>query len=126
MIEPIPPARILAHWKKYAGLFGKFPDARQILAQVIAGHLWLWDIPGGAMVGKIRNDSGTRFLRINYVAGKAKLWRDARDILASIEKRARKEGIKEIRFCGRRGFIRLFPDYRVVPMVDGIEYRKAL
>lgn len=133
MLDAIPRERIVHEWGLIALGLRRIKEPAynemELFAEAQSGELIIWRIEGGYLAGKIKREKGTmrRFLRINYVCGTSEdFWKQARSILSEIEDMARRNKLIEIRFEGRKGFSRLFPDYTRTPTPNGVEYRKAL
>ena len=99
------------------GRMGRFADVE---ADVRGANAYLWlAIDGGAVraaaVTKVTQDDGARLCTIVACAGDG--WSRFGGLIAGLEAYARAEGCATIEICGRPGWRRRLPDYRLAKIV---------
>lgn len=122
----MPPDRVPALWPLVAhlirramarGRMGRFADVE---ADVLASNAWLWlAVDSGsvlaAAVTKVTQENGERLCTIVACAGRD--WTKFGRLIAGLEDYARAENCAGIEICGRPGWMRRLPDYRVTKIV---------
>jgi hypothetical protein len=110
----------VSHWIKRAmerGDLGTFVDTE---ADVLSGRalLWLaWDAPKieAAVVTKLGRSEKTKSCVIVACGGeRSERWAS---LIEQIENYARAEGCDAVRIFGRRGWARVYPEYRVAKIL---------
>ena len=99
------------------GRMGRFADVE---ADVLGSNAWLWlAIESGsvlaAAVTKVTQDNGERLCTIVACAGHD--WTKFGPLIAGLEAYARAERCAAIEICGRPGWMRRLPDYRLAKVV---------
>jgi hypothetical protein len=99
------------------GRMGRFADVE---ADVLVANAWLWlAIDSGfvlaAAVTKVTQENGERLCTIVACAGRD--WTKFGRLIARLEDYARAEGCDAVEICGRPGWMRRLPDYRVTKIV---------
>lgn len=99
------------------GRMGRFADVE---ADVRGGNAYLWlavdsDSVIAAAVTKVTQDDGGRLCTIVACAGHD--WKKFGPLIAGLEAYARAEGCGRIEICGRPGWRRRLPDYRLAKIV---------
>jgi hypothetical protein len=99
------------------GRMGRFAD---VAADVRGANAYLWlGVDGNtiiaAAVTKVTQDDGGRLCTIVACGGHD--WRKFGPLIAGLEAYARAEGCAAIEICGRPGWRRRLPDYRLAKVV---------
>jgi len=122
----VPPDRVPALWPRVAhlvcramarGRMGRFADVE---ADVLASNAWLWlaierSAVLAAAVTKVTEEDGERLCTIVACAGRD--WTKFGRLIGGLEDYARAEGCSAVEICGRPGWMRRLPDYRVTKIV---------
>ncbi len=122
----VDPAQLEEIWPRVAhlirramarGRMGRFADVE---ADVLGANAYLWlAIEGGcvlaAAVTKVTAESGERLCTIVACAGER--WDKFGRLIAGLEDYARAENCAAIEICGRPGWRRRLPDYRLAKIV---------
>lgn len=99
------------------GRMGRFADVE---ADVLGSNAWLWlaienSVVLAAAVTKVTQEDGERLCTIVACAGHD--WTKFGRLIGGLEDYARAEGCSAVEFCGRPGWMRRLPDYRVTKIV---------
>lgn len=137
MLVQIPVSRIPHEWETIraalAPAIARDPKASwlDMLGMGISGQMRFWTATGpvaGLLAVEVQRLPGTlrRALAVIYAGGIGN-GRAMRHTMKEIEAAAVKLKCSEVRFEGRRGWARLFPDYQATVGPDGrMKYRKAI
>lgn len=138
MLHPIPPARVLHEWGAISADLKRAMERDpgrnwlDILGQAISGELSFWCVGGptaGYLTAQIVREPRTlrRTFWVVYGGGDAGSLEDKRQTMKMIEDVARAKKCTEVRFEGRPGWRKAFPDYVARQSEDGRwHYRKTL
>ena len=96
---------------------GRFADVE---ADVLASNAWLWlaienTTVLATAVTKVTQENGGRLCTIVACAGRD--WTKFGGLIAGLEAYARAEGCSAVEICGRPGWMRRLPHYRVTKIV---------